>query len=189
MPGVGLKLLIDGSQSQNFHLMNNLEGQGPDRNWFLKGVSNVYPNPTSFAIKAIGKIFDAGVAMLPGGLNDRPETANTLGLYEQASVTSDGKAVAKVVAPWKIQLVPNQQVLDWQKTHNAALDPSAAPEDFRTFLGAIPTGSAIYDVMAQRSQDAKADYIGRLVTRSQFVASKYGDEKLYLQHAHKRWQA
>ncbi|OQV17921.1 hypothetical protein BV898_08050 [Hypsibius exemplaris] len=183
MPGVGLKYFIDGQPSQNFHLMQDLEGFGPERNFFISHPTNCYPNPKSFAIRMVAKVFDAGVALLPGGVKDadRPEATNALGLYEQAAVTSNGKKVAKVVAPYRLELVPNAAVGKVFEGRDA--------DDFRTVLGDIPVGTPIYDVMAQReTAESKAEFIGQIVTQSAFVASAYGDKKLYLQHASKRWQ-
>jgi hypothetical protein len=181
VPGVAIKLLIDGKPSQNFLVMHNLDGQGSNQNFFLNPVTNAFPNPTSTAMIMLSKVFAATLAILPGGPKDHPEKENILGLYEQASVLSNGQVEEKVVAPWKINLVPSPKL--------SASQGGNRTDDFRTVLAEVPEGTVLYDVVAYRRATSPGVAIGRLISRSAFVASQYGDEKLYFQHAVKRWQA
>ena len=85
------------------------------------------------------------------------------------------------MAPWKIVLQPNEELRESQSCH--------AAEDFRTALASIPAGTVLYNVVAHATpEDATGESIGRIVTRSGFVASRFVDEGLYFQHARKRWQ-
>ncbi|GAU95212.1 hypothetical protein RvY_06868 [Ramazzottius varieornatus] len=101
-------------------------------------------------------------------------------LYEHASIRADGSPVekGKVVAPWKIDFVPNKS-LSWD---------SATNEDFCChFVHDVPSGSVLYDVVLFRTQDSVGQHVGRLISTSPFVASLYGDERLYLRHVNDRW--
>ena len=55
IPGLALKILIDGAPSVNFHVMYSLDGQGSNRNFFFNTFSNVIPSPTGIlAFAAVG---------------------------------------------------------------------------------------------------------------------------------------
>ena len=87
----------------------------------------------------------------------------------------------QAVAPWKIVCHPIAELRESQ-SHFATVD-------FRTALAAIPADTVLYNVMAHATRDdVNGEPIGRIVTRSGFVASRFVDEGLYFQHARKRWQ-
>ncbi|OQV19917.1 hypothetical protein BV898_06185 [Hypsibius exemplaris] len=177
LPGCGLKFLIDGQPSQNILLMHGVDGQGTDRNLFRHTISNLFPDPTDITGKLANAAFSAALPLLPGHADDlnRPEKGNNLGLYEQASVNAFGHREDQVVAPWKIVLHPQPDVQANQDAHGDG--------DFRLALAAIPEGTVLYEVVAHRTPDDVAgEPLGRIVTRSKFVSSKFGDE-LYFRHA------
>ncbi|OWA54101.1 hypothetical protein BV898_18518 [Hypsibius exemplaris] len=177
---MGLKILIDGQQSQNLQVMWSVDGQGTNKNFFHHTFSNVIPPAQSFALKILSKAFDGAIWLLPGNTQDRPESNHNLPLYEQASVTSDGQRVQNVRAPYQVNFIPNPA---------AGWDP-ANSRDLRVNLNAIPQGTVLYTVTAKRmSTTSEEQVIGQLVTTSPFVASEYEDGKLFFQHAAKRWRA
>jgi hypothetical protein len=55
-------------------------------------------------------------------------------------------------------------------------------KDFRDDLARIPSGSKLWDVMAIERDGAERVLIGSIVTTSRFVASQYGDEKIFFKH-------
>jgi hypothetical protein len=134
---------------------------------------------TSWALRLLAKAFTSAFEYLPGTDNDKPESAENLGLYEEASVTAQGEVVTDVKAPYVVIFTPNQA---------AGWSPSSTA-DFRVNLNAIPQGSLLYTVSVQRTATAPEEVIGQLVTTSGFVASAYEDGTLFFQHASKRWQA
>ncbi|OWA51459.1 hypothetical protein BV898_15940 [Hypsibius exemplaris] len=178
VPSIALKILIDGRPSVNFHALHDPAGQGTNQNFFLNPVSNIFP-PTSQNI--VADAFDAAIASLPGGVNDRPELRSLLGLWEQASISTNGQPEQNVVAPYQIQFVPTPQITASQA------DNGDHSQDFRTKLSAIPERTVLYTVVAYKKGSTNGLTIGRVVQTSPFIASKYGDEELYFQHASKRW--
>ncbi|OWA54102.1 hypothetical protein BV898_18519 [Hypsibius exemplaris] len=178
-PGMGLKILIDGQRSQNFQVMWSVDGQGTNKNFFHHTFTNIIPPAQSFTLRMISAAFTKAIALLPGSPEDHPESDINLGLYEQASVTSDGQTVEDVKAPYQVNFIPNPRA-GWD---------SANSRDVRVNLNDIPQGTVLYTVTAKRTATAPEHVIGQLVTTSPFVASAYQDEKLFFQHAGKRWRA
>ncbi|OWA54875.1 hypothetical protein BV898_19267 [Hypsibius exemplaris] len=174
---MALKILIDGQRSQNLQVMWSVDGQGPTRTSSTTASPNLFPPPTSFGLKVLGKAFDKAMIDCLEARRIRPEGKNNLPLYEQASVTRDGQSVRQqVVAPYQVDFIPNP----------AAGWDSANTQDVRVNLSAIPQGTVLYMVAAKRSPTATEEVIGQLVTTSDFVASDYEDRILFFQHAAKR---
>ena len=114
-----------------------------------------------------------------GDALDKPENEVTLGLMEQAMVNCRGEAtVGKPSVPYQLIFTPNPA---------NAWSPDSK-EDLRVHLHRIPPGTLLYNVSARRIPNGPVDHLGELITRSGFVASQYGDEMLFFQHARKRWQ-
>ncbi|XP_055353809.1 uncharacterized protein LOC129599543 isoform X2 [Paramacrobiotus metropolitanus] len=179
IPGMGVKFLIDGKPSLNMHVMNSLEGQGGNKNFFERTFRNIIPAPSSMKLKLLSKAFAVAIWFLPGGRDDRPESETNLPLYEHAAVDNEGRAVSPVVAPYEISFTPNPEL---------AWSPDTT-EDLRVNLGKIPVGSVLYTVTAKRGLRMEAETIGEIISTSRFVASRYGDEILFFQHARHRWQS
>ncbi|MBN8541675.1 MAG: hypothetical protein J0L82_14890 [Deltaproteobacteria bacterium] len=91
-----------------------------------------------------------------------------------ASVSASGAASEVVKAPYQLLFVPAEGV---------ALSENAS--DFRLELAKVPTGTAIYEVFGKESEakGSPIKRIGRIITESEFAASRYQDETLYFQHA------
>ena len=56
-PGMALKFFIDGHPSVNLHVMNSVNGQGDDHNFFAKSFSNIIPKAKGFFFKFLESIF------------------------------------------------------------------------------------------------------------------------------------
>lgn len=160
VPGMGLKLLVDDNPSRNMHVMQRLEGQDDDRDFFKHTFTNKLPEPTSRATK-IGRAYF-------GRFVDNPIF---LRVDHVANIRSDGRPDSGN-APYQIFFQPAEGL---------HLDSKAA--DFREELAKLAPGIKLYDVYGTINMYSQRPiYIGSLVLRSAFVASEYGDKKLYFRH-------
>ncbi|GAU87502.1 hypothetical protein RvY_00334 [Ramazzottius varieornatus] len=205
VPGLGVKCLIDGAPSQNIMSLFAFAGQGTNGNYFENSKFNIpltddrrtgrkitCPHLEALATKAgevgsntrnpVNDLFEATLAALPGGINDRPEDTGNMPLYEQASVRGDGSLVpaGQVVAPYKIEFVPNR-LLSY---------PADTDKDFRYQFGQIEPGTVVYQVVLYRTAlSAEGELVGHLVSDSPFVSSHYADNRFFMRHGRQRWQS
>jgi len=163
-PGIALKFLVDGQPSRNILVMNRLEGQGEDRNFFSLPFSNVIPAPEATNFKLLEIAFKRVL-----------DPANELPLGHLASVTKYGKEVQNPQAPWQIILVPTPEA---QRV--GALSPK---DDHRFQLSRLKPGTVLYTVQARRLRGGEPERIGSLRLTTPLVPSKFGDERLFFQHA------
>lgn len=162
VPGLALKFLVDGKPSRDMVVMNGFAGQGGSTNVFLKPMSNALPPPESRLMKGV-------VAILAKAAKGDPLRR---GVDHLAGVGGDGAGVDKPVAPYQIFFEP---------THRDGI-PADTANDFREDLAGVKPGTMIYEVTATAAPNAPKVRIGRLVTRSPFVASEYGDTTLLFKH-------
>ncbi|MBF0313832.1 MAG: hypothetical protein HQK50_08625 [Oligoflexia bacterium] len=162
-PGMAVKFLVDGVPSLNFVAMHSLEGQKGNWNFFAHDFSNKIPEPTTWVLWALGKFFE---------LTRSPAT--DLPIDHIAEVHKDGEAVAPFAkfAPQQIILRPSFAV--------AHLIAPESREDMRISLEQIAAGTTLYYVYGITA--GEEILIGSLVTRSEFIASAYGDKELFFQH-------
>lgn len=160
-PGAALKFLVDGIPSLNIVVMNNLEGQGQNRNFFANDFSNKIPGPRTLPLRILEGIFK----MVRKPANDLP--VGHLGYYQ-----NDGAYVNDAVVPSQLIFKPSSQV-----SHLIQEDSKI---DVREELAMIPDSSTLYHVYALQGQAEQK--IGDIVLRSKFLASKYGDKNLFFQH-------
>ncbi len=171
-PGVALKLLVDGQPSRNVSFLYKLSGQKDNHNFFANELSNIIPiqlDPKSiFSSSVFGR-----VSRNPTKLSVKPFSVQD----------EKGQTVGNPLSPVQIYLVPNH-----------ANDFPAAVHEFRNDLLKLPSGTVLYDVYG--TMEGKTDIvrideerregavkIGRLVTGSAFVASAFGDSRLFFRHA------
>jgi hypothetical protein len=160
IPGMAIKFLISKHPSVNLQVMNLLEGQKENWNYFAKDFSNKIPHPTSWTLKAIEAIFE---------LTRSP--ANDLPLWPLAAWTSEGRFDGIPVYPERVYFRPTSLVKE--------LIPENSREDFRLSLLRVPHG-ALYEVYGD--YQGQEYYIGRLMLDSYLLASHYGDKNLFFQH-------
>ncbi len=160
IPGMAIKFFISQNSSLNLHVMNRLEGQKANWNYFAKDFSNKIAHPTSWTLLAIEKIFEW-----------TRDPANNLPLWHLAAWTSEGKSNELPVYPERIFFTPATEVQE--------LIPANSREDFRTSLLQVPLGP-IYEVYGMY-QDQQY-HIGTLMLESRILASDYGDKNLFFQH-------
>ena len=163
VPGLAVKFLVDGIPSRNITVMEKLEGQGKDTNYFKAHFTNILPNPDTVATKFGNFAFERFV-----------EDAIHLDVAHVASVGADGKKVASPKAPYQLILIPAQ-----------GLSTSSTSPDFRLELAKIPVGTVLYEVWGKELNTGGSPIhkIGTLISTSAFVAGAYEDETLYFQHA------
>ncbi|STY31051.1 Uncharacterised protein [Legionella wadsworthii] len=160
IPGMAIKFLVSRHASLNLHVMNLLEGQKENWNYFAKDFSNQIPHPASWTLTAIEKIFEF-----------TRDPANNLPLWHLAAWTSDGQYKDIPVYPERLYFRPTDSVKN--------LIPENSREDFRISLLQIPMGP-IYEVYGD--YQGIEYHIGTLTLESNLLASNYGDKKLFFQH-------
>jgi hypothetical protein len=184
VPGLGLKFLLDGDHpSENVVVMRMLDPQ-LDHSVFHNAFTNILPAP-AFANLTMHVV------------NERFETvvAEGHGLHQPvdnfARVQSNGQPIeGDPKAPYRLILVPTDDA-------RHASDPHL---DFRNDLARnLPSGTTIYTVLALDEPDElalnargihnledlipHAPRIGSITTESEFIASTYGDYRLFFKHS------
>jgi hypothetical protein len=197
VPGLGLKFLIDGGHpSENLVAMRKLDRQQSFWRFFsTHSCNSVFQNPftnilpyprfTNVTMRIVNKRFET-VTATGHGLHQSLDTF--------ARIRANGEPVApdRIAAPYRVIFRPTVEA-------RTASDPTI---DFRDDLARnIPARTPIYDVLAlDQSQEielnakgvtavedlmAHAARIGTITTESEFIASKYGDYRLFFKHADK----
>lgn len=178
IPGIALKVLIDGKNSQNINAAFSADGQGTNRNFFQNNQYNILPAAQSLAQKLLAKAFTLALYLLPGGAESRPEAQNNMPLYEQASVENDGAAAERVIAPYRVCFVPNPAL-------GYEVDSAV---DFRVKAAEISSGTLLYTVKLMREKDGLEFVVGEVLTEGAFLASEYGDQQLHFTHHRMPWK-
>lgn len=160
IPGMAVKFLLPDNASLNLHVMEQLNGQDDNWNFFAKTFSNKIAHPTTWVLKAIEKLF----AWTRSPANDLP--VDHLSIWD-----NEGHISEKPVAPTRLYFKPSERIA-------SVIDP-ASREDFRKSLGDITEG-ALYEVYG--TLDDTEYHIGTLMLDSQLIASNYGDKTLFFQH-------
>lgn len=183
VPGLGLKFPVDGDRpSENAVVMRMLDPQSHN-SVFENPFSNILPVPrlANVVMRVVKARFETVVAE-GRGLHQPVDNL--------ARVNARGQRAAEARAPHHLILVPT----------DAARRASDRHIDFRDDLARnIPSGTRIYDVLglteaedtalgAQGKKDLEelvphAAHIGSLSTESEFIASKYGDYRLFFKHS------
>jgi hypothetical protein len=175
VPGLALKLLVDGRPSQNIEAIHGLEGEAEPR-FFGPTLSNVIAPPKALFVR-----FLAWVTSLVADPFRRP-------VDHFATVDASGRQVSAPHAPRKLEFRPSAEVQAMTANASSPGPESPyrqAPEsagDFRAGFEAISPGTVIYEVYARSSDESPAMLIGRLRTTSSFVASDFEDRALFFNH-------
>lgn len=169
VPGIALKLPVDAEPSINFVAVYTLDGQ-EERNFFANPFSTSIPKPKSVALKAGQLAFRLALRTL----RNAPESELRMPNTEAASIRPDGSRVEEIRAPWEVVFYPTEEA--------ASLARPMEGEDFRGALAGVPSGSTLYRIYLRLTSNGALERVGRLVTESRFVASEFGDERLFFQH-------
>ncbi|MBF2002728.1 MAG: hypothetical protein IGS38_18635 [Synechococcales cyanobacterium M58_A2018_015] len=170
-PGLAIKWFIDGRPSANVSALVSLVGQGDNYNFFAHEFSNIVPVVNQLGPKLINLIFSR---------TSRHPTK--LDLQNLSQFQQTGEVEAHPHHPLQLFLVPTPEVQF----------PASPPHDFRTDLATIPAGTTLFVVYGVDFQEhsseqfanlrQSAQQIGTIETTSPFVASSYGDSRLFFRH-------
>jgi hypothetical protein len=181
VPGLGLKFPIDGAHpSENAVLMRGLDRQSSP-SVFEHPFSNLLPDPSPLNV-VMRIVKDRFETVVTSGHGLHQPVDNLARIHVNGSLVDDNA----VRAPHRLILAPTPD----------AIQATAAAGDFRIRLASdIAIGMRIYDVLAlDVSEEAAlgdvpledmlphARSIGSLSTESRFVASAYGDFRLFFKH-------
>lgn len=159
-PGMAVKVYLQGQHSINFHVMNSIDGQGGNHNYFQNEFFSVIDEPKRLATKAIGWYFSTLTS-----------TPNILSAKRAASIRADGARVEKPVVPWKMVFVPARGI---------AIS-SDATSDFREELGIFAPGTVLYEIYGEDPKGTR-ERLGRMFITAPLLASSYGDNDLFFAH-------
>lgn len=188
VPGLGLKFLIDGDHpSENLVVMCKLDPQElfpfpPHNSVFQNAFTNILPHPINPVMIIVKHAFETVVQSGKGLHQPVDNLASVL-------PTGDPVPPAQVRAPHRLIFSPQQKV-------KTASRPNL---DFRLDLAQnIPSGTEVYDIFSLDQADEDqleaqgitgvekllphAKKIGVVVTQSEFIASAYGDHRLFFKH-------
>lgn len=165
-PAVALKFFINGQPSTNLQVMYSIDGQGKNFDFFANRFSNVLAEPTGFGTNIIGFVFKKA-SPFPNNLD-----LDGFARYDQAGTLY---TTTKFKAPAQIHFIPTAEVAKVIRVNSPA-------SDFRREIARVPVGTTMWDVVAADSASAPFVRVGKIVLRSEVVASAYGDEKLFFKH-------
>ncbi|MCO5172127.1 MAG: hypothetical protein M9894_37990 [Planctomycetes bacterium] len=157
IPGIALKLFVQGRPSVNVHAIPSFDAQ-EGRDFFLRAPTNVIPEPSALPIKLFAR------------LASRIADPLRRSVGHLAAVDLAGATVREPVAPGQVHFRPAQVRF-----------PAGGRDDFRTQLATIPEGTVIYAVHAVTKEGEV--HVGNVRTTSRFVASDWGDRVLHFLHA------
>lgn len=172
-PGLAIKWLVDGNPSEDFSALVSLTGQGNNYNFFANEFSNIVPVVNQIGPKLINLIFRR--------VTQYPTKLSLQGLGE---IDQQGHRIASARYPTQVFLVPEQTV-QFSKSPG---------QDFRNDLATISPETILFSVYGTDSQQtgtteaqqtknrSNAQLIGHIKTTSDFVASSYGDSRLFFRH-------
>jgi hypothetical protein len=173
IPGLALKVFIDGDRpSVNLLLMHSIDDQ-PGPNYFAQTFSNILPPPTALAKKMLAAGFERSAVQF-GARDPNP---GRLTLEHFAAIQVDGKHIASPKVPYQILFKPTAQA-------RAYMHGTSGGDDFRVALAGLAVGQPVYDIYALDQGDSaeNASLLGQLVLTAPVVSSRYGDEKLFFRH-------
>ena len=187
-PGLALKFLVDGKSSLNVVVMNSLMGQNRDTNFLRKPLTNELPDPhagldrtSGFLDWAKADSFALGqnIAFLPAmAQGPARATPNFLHVDHLAVRGADGHVVPVADRHSPAHLVfraPKALVRWWDLPQNRGFD-------YRDLFAVFSPGTVLYEVFAQATAASPEVRIGVIKTTNKFVASTWGDYRLFFRH-------
>jgi len=185
-PSLAFKMLRAGDYSSNLVAQVNLgDGVGRDFNFFNHTQATWLPTPTGLAASVVKELFSFA--------SEKDEISG-VGLQELASGGSKAdQDASEIKAPKLVYFVPHDDI-----KHRFSSEEHDARHDF----DAIGVGTVLYKVVAVDDDPAcfvsangnplegkdlsrsecPHTTVGQIVTTSRFVASSWGDRRLFFQH-------
>lgn len=166
IPGLGIKFMRDGVKSANFVALVTLSPlPGSSYNFFQSNFSNIIPPAAGFT------------AVLAKKFEQASTCPNMVGLSDICSYGVNGSTVSNVVFPYRVKLFSSNVQFPTK-----AVDQST----MQSMLGSIPVGTSLFDVYAFASplddQNDNGILLGSMVTTSECLNSKFGDNSLFFRH-------
>jgi hypothetical protein len=161
-PGMSLKFLRDGMTSANLLAMYGVNGFN-SWNFFKEDFSNHIPSASGLALKALACKFAQATKYI-----------QTIGLRKLAEYDETGKKAETPLFPFKLVFKARS---DLKNQFSDSFDRTYIEQ-----IKGIPTGTVLYDVYAVDQPNGEAKLIGSLRTKSDFITSRVGDEKLFFRH-------
>jgi len=163
-PGISLKFLRDGIDSANLVAMFSPSGQ-PSWNPFAFDFTNYFQ---------LNKVKMDKMPIL-AKFATFTNYASAVGVKGMAEHTHDGKTVLKPRYPFQLIFRPTKNV--------KSRFPDYYSEDFTDQLATIPAGTPLYDVYALDEPNCPEVKIATIVITTDFIKSKFCDEKLFFRHS------
>jgi hypothetical protein len=168
VPSLALKFMVDGRPSLNLLTLPSEHREKGDKRCFSSAYCNATPPARELDTKLVQRAF-LKTAQELGGTR---LYAVYLPLHHLAQSFTDGQSPDKPVVPDRIEFHPTEDV--------KRLCPDTP--DFRTSLARIPKGTKLFDVHVAQRIDMPTVLLGELYLDSPWVASRYGDERLFFAH-------
>ncbi|OUR95838.1 hypothetical protein A9Q84_15165 [Halobacteriovorax marinus] len=178
-PGLAFKVLRDKVPSANVSALYTLGGQKQEFNFFKNPLSNIVPIGTSFGEKIVHNIFER--------VTDYPEQLSVL---DMAAIDTKGKKSLKFKSPKQLFFVPSTTLTESFSSdkHDIREDILSIREDFPIYKVYAVSDSKkdfnYYDYSKKYLVEflKGANYIGDIVTTSKFLASEFGDTRIFFKH-------
>lgn len=168
LPSLAFKFFIDGRLSTNVLVLPSEYREKGDIRCFSSTYCNATPPAKEIDTKLVQNRFQATAK----ALGATRLYSVYLPLHDFASIRADGTKPENPVVPDRLEFVPTDDV------------KKACPDlpEFRKALAAIPSGTVLFKVFAAPKIDAALQAIGEVRQDSPWVASAYGDTRLFFQH-------
>lgn len=170
LPSMAFKFFVDGRSSTNVLVLPSEYRQKGD----LRCFSSTYCNATPPAKELDTKLVQRTFQKTAKALGASRLYAVYLPLHDFASIRQDGSKPETPVVPDRIEFVPT----------DAAKKACSDAPDFRRALATVPAGTILFNVFAAEKIDKPLERVGEVRLDSAWVASAYGDERLFFQHDH-----
>lgn len=167
-PSLALKFMVDGAPSLNYLALPFVRRDPADRNPLTGVYANATPPPTDLGTKAVAWSFQRTAEALGG----KRLYAVYLPLHHLAGLTPDGQTVAEPKVPDRLEFHGTAEARKALTEHN----------DWRRSLSSLPSGTRMFDLKLAAAIDAEPVAYGSVTLEQRFVASPYGDERLFFQH-------
>lgn len=160
VPGLAIKFFIDRHPSINFMAMPSLEGQS-SFNFFENDFSNCIDSSDDWILTLLSALFSK--------VSTDPFKVDVTSCF---MILSNAERVAQPKVASKLKLVPNRKQLNFSANEE---------HDVRLDFATIQPGTVLYDVYAVDTLGSDS-LMGHLMTKDHFVASEFGDQRLFFRH-------
>lgn len=168
LPSMAFKFFVDGRMSTNVLVLPSQYREKGD----LRSLSSSYSNAAQPARELDAKLVQRTFQRTAKAMGATRLYGIYLPLHDFASIRADGSVPENPVVPDRIEFVPTDEA------------KKVCPDvpDYRRALAAIPAGTVLFKVFASPKIDKPLEVVGEVRLDSPWVASAYGDTRLFFQH-------